>query len=177
MPTQAKTEMIEVVAEKLKNASIAVLVTTEGLGAKDTVDLRKKMRAAGVDLQVTKNTLLRIAAERNELTIDPGLFQKQTTVAFGAGDEVAAAKAVFDYVSGSKVVTIKSGILGGRALTAKEVEGIAKLKGGKLQAKAEAVGTIQGPAANLVGLFNAPLRELAYTIHARAEQLGGNTAE
>lgn len=171
MPTQAKTEKIGQLAEKLQKASITVLVKTEGLSAKDTVDLRHKMRAAQLELLVAKNTLLRIASERNEMNLDPDFFQGQTTVAFGYDDEVAAAKVVNDYVQSSKVVVIKSAILGGRALTADQVEGIAKLKGGKLQSKAEVVGTIQSPLAATYGVLTAPLRDLCYVLQARADQL------
>jgi large subunit ribosomal protein L10 len=43
----------------------------------------------------------------------------------------------------------------------------------RLQLQAMLVGSLQGPAASLVNLFNAPLRDLAYVIQARAEQLQG----
>lgn len=172
MPTQAKSEKITELTDKLSRASVAILVQTQGLKVKDMNDLRAKMRAAKVEFQVAKNTLLRIASERNEMTdLDLSIFNGQTAVAFGYDDEVAAAKAVNDYVATSKIVVLKSGILGGRALTAKQVEGLAKLPGGKKHVKAQVVGTIQGPAASLVGLFNAPLRDLCYVLQAHAEQL------
>src|SRR5216683_7847390 len=154
MPTQAKAEKIEELTEKLKHATMTILVQTQGLKVKDMNDLRGKMRAAKLEFQVAKNTLLRIATERNNMTeLDTSIFNGQTTVAFGYEDEVATAKVINDYVQTSKIVMLKSGILGGRALTAKQVEGLAKLPGGKKQVKAQVVGTIQGPAASLVGLF------------------------
>ncbi len=178
MPTQIKAEKIAELTDKLSRATVTILVQTQGLNVKDTNELRAKMRAANVEFQVAKNTLLRIASERNNMTeLDISIFNGQTTVAFGYEDEVATAKVINDYVQTSKIVVLKSGILGGRALTAKQVEGLAKLPGGKKQVKAQVVGTIQGPAASLVGLFNAPLRDLAYVIQARAEQLQSGSAE
>lgn len=174
MPTQAKSEKIVELAEKLNRASVTILVQTQGLKVKDMNELRAKMRAAKIEFQIAKNTLLRIASERNEMTaLDTDMFKGQTAVAFGYEDEVATAKAINDYVATSKIVVLKSGILGGRTLTAQQVEGLAKLPGGKNQVKAQVVGTIQGPAASLVGLFNAPLRDLCYVLQARAEQLQG----
>jgi large subunit ribosomal protein L10 len=106
MPTKEKAEKIDVLTEKLSRASIVVLVQTQGMSVKDMNDLRAKMRAAKLELQVTKNTLLRIASERNNMTeLDKSIFNGQTTVAFGYDDEVAAAKAVNDYVQGSRVAT------------------------------------------------------------------------
>ncbi|HEU5380909.1 MAG TPA: 50S ribosomal protein L10 [Ktedonobacteraceae bacterium] len=174
MPTQAKSEKITELTDKLSRASVTILVQTQGLKVKDMNELRAKMRAARVEFQITKNTLLRIASERSAMTeLDTSIFNGQTAVAFGYEDEVATAKAVNDYVVTSKIVVLKSGILGGRALTAQQVESLAKMPGGKNQVKAQVVGTIQGPAASLVGLFTAPLRDLCYVLHAHAEQLQG----
>ena len=172
MPTPAKAELIDQLAEKLGRASVTILVQTQGLKVKDMNDLRNKMRAAKLDFQVAKNTLLRIASERNNMTaLDTSIFNGQTAIAVGYDDEITAAKAVFDYVRTSKIVVLKSGILGGRALTADQVESLAKMLGGKDYAKAQVVGVIQGPLATTYSLLTAPLRDLCYVIQARAEQL------
>lgn len=176
MPTQAKAEKLEELTEKLSRATVAILVQTQGLTVKDMGELRGKMRAAKLEFQVAKNTLLRIASERNNMTeLDKGIFNGQTAIAFGYDDEVAAAKVVTDYVRGSKIAVLKSAILGGRALNADQVEGLGKIPGGKLQAKAEVVGTVQGPLGSTYGLLTAPLRDLCYVLQARAEQVNGET--
>ncbi len=178
MPTQAKAEVIDELAEKLSRATVVILVQTQGLNVKDMTELRNKLRTAKLEFQVAKNTLLRIATERNNMTeLDKNIFNGQTAVALGFEDEVAAAKVVADYVRTSKVVVLKSGILGGRALSADQVESLAKMPGGKNHAKALAVGVIQGPLATTYSLLSAPLRDLCYVIQARAEQLNGEAAQ
>lgn len=178
MPTQEKADKIDELAEKLARSAVAILVQTQGLTVKDMNDLRNKMRAAKVELQVAKNTLLRIATERNNMTgVNPDIFKGQTAVAFGYDDEVATAKAVADYVRTSKIVLLKSGILGGRTLSAADVENLAKIPGGKNSAKAQIVGTIQGPLSTTYSLLTAPLRDLCYVIQARAEQQNSAAAE
>ncbi len=178
MPTQAKAEKIDELAEKLGRASVAILVQTQGLKVKDMNELRSKMRAAKLEFQIAKNTLLRIAAERNNMDhLDKSIFTGQTAVAFGYDDEVAAARTVADYVHTSRVAVLKSGILGGRALTADQIENLARMTGGKNQAKAQVVGAIQGPLATTYSLLTAPLRDFCYVIQARAEQLKGAATE
>lgn len=178
MPTAAKAEIINSLADKLGRAAVTILVQTQGLKVKDMNDLRSKMRAAKIDFHVAKNTLLRIASERNNMTaLDKSIFNGQTAVAFGYDDEVAAAKAVADYVRTSRVVVLKSGILGGRNLTAEQVENLARMPGGKNYAKAQVVGTIQSPLATTYSLLSAPLRDLCYVIQARAEQLQGGAEQ
>jgi len=176
MPTQAKEDKIVELTDKLSRASVAILVQTQGLSVKDMNELRGKMRAANVELQVAKNTLLRIASERNNMTeVDAKIFSGQTTVAFGYEDEITAAKAVSDYINTSKVAVLKSAILGGRTLTGDQVKDLAKMPGGKNYAKAQLVGTVQGPLASMYGLLTAPLRDLCYVLQAHAEQLNGET--
>jgi len=172
MPTPAKAEVIDELADKLGRASVTILVQTQGLKVKDMNDLRNKMRAAKLEFQIAKNTLLRIASERNNMTeLDKSIFNGQTAVALGYDDEITAAKAIADYVRTSKIVVLKAGILGGRALTAEQVENLARMPGGKNYAKAQAVGVIQGPLATTYSLLTAPMRDLCYVIQARAEQL------
>lgn len=178
MPTQAKAEKIDDLTDKLGRASVAILVQTQGLTVKDMNELRGKMRAAKIDLQIAKNTLLRIASERNNMTnLDKSIFHGQTAVAFSYDDEVAAAKAVSDYIRTSKVAVLKSAILDGRALTSDQVEGLAKILGGKTQSKAQVVGVLQGPLASTYSLLTAPLRDLCYVLQARADQIGGVATE
>ncbi len=179
MPTQAKAEKIEELTEKLGRAAVTILVQTQGLTVKDMTDLRNRMRAAKIEFQVAKNTLLRIATERNNMTgVDKGIFNGQTAVALGYEDEVATAKAVSDYVRTSKIAVLKSGILGGRTLTADQVENLARIPGGKNYARAQVVGTIQGPMSTTYSLLTAPMRDLCYVLQAHAEQLnGGATPE
>ena len=179
MPTQAKAEKIEELTEKLGRAAVTILVQTQGLTVKDMTDLRNKMRAARVEFQIAKNTLLRIATERNNMTgVDKGIFNGQTAVALGYEDEVATAKAVSDYVRTSKIAVLKSGILGGRTLTADQVENLARIPGGKNYARAQVVGTIQGPMSTTYSLLTAPMRDLCYVLQAHADQLnGGATPE
>jgi large subunit ribosomal protein L10 len=174
MPTAEKAEKIDQLTDKLGRATVAILVQTQGLNVKDMTDLRNKMRAAKVEFQIAKNTLLRIATERNNMTeLDKSIFNGQTAVAFGYDDEIAAAKAVADYIRTSKTAQLKSAILGGRALTADQVESLARMPGGKNYAKAQVVGVIQGPLATTYSLLTAPLRDLCYVLQARAEQMNG----
>jgi len=177
MPTAEKAQKIDELTDKLGRATVAILVQTQGLNVKDMTDLRNKMRAARLEFQVAKNTLLRIATERNNMTeLDKNIFKGQTAVALGYDDEIAAARAVADYTRMSKIAVLKWGILGGRALTAEQVENLARIPGGKNYAKAQVVGVVQGPLATAYSLLSAPLRDFCYVIQAHAEQLGGTPA-
>ncbi|HEY7348647.1 MAG TPA: 50S ribosomal protein L10 [Ktedonobacterales bacterium] len=175
MPTQAKAEWIEELAEKLQRSKAGVLLQTQGLKVSEITDFRRKLGASKAELQVVKNTLLRIAAERAKVEGLTPLLAGQTTLALGYDDEVTVAKVVSDYARTQRIIVIKGGILENRLISPAQVDSLAKTPT-RPQLQAQLVGSLQGPAASLVNVFIAPLRDLAYVLQARVDQLGGAQA-
>jgi large subunit ribosomal protein L10 len=60
---EQKAEQVELLAEKLKKAKVAVLTDYRGLKVSQIQDLRGKLRGGDVEYRVVKNTLARRAAE------------------------------------------------------------------------------------------------------------------
>lgn len=178
MPTEAKSAVIDEMTDKLERARGAVLLTTQGLTVSEVTELRRKLRAAGLELHVIKNTLLRIASERAHYKDLSELLHGQTAIALSFDDELAPAKAVSDYLRTArtgKPVTIKAGILEQAPISAKQVEDLAKIPG-KEQLRAEVVGSIHGPLNQLYGVLTAPMRDLVNVLEGRIRQLGGEQA-
>ena len=178
MPTQAKSEAISELTDMLERARGAVLLTTQGLTVGEVTELRRRLRAAGLELHVVKNTLLRIAAERAHYQDLSELLHGQTAIALSYEDEITAAKTITDYLRTArtgKPVTVKAGLLEQAPITAKQVEDLAKIPG-KEQLRAQVVGTIHGPLNQLYGLLTAPMRDLVNVLEARVRQLGGEQA-
>jgi large subunit ribosomal protein L10 len=175
MPTEAKAHIIEELTERLRRMRAAVLLQTQGLTVAELTDLRRKLGANGIDLQVAKNTLLRIASEQAQLENLEPVLHGQTTIALGYGDEVAVAKAISDYIRTARLphpITVKAGILGRSPLSAAQVESLARTPA-RPQLQAELVGALQGPLSQTYGVISAPLRDLVNVLEARIRQLGG----
>ncbi|HEX9039021.1 MAG TPA: 50S ribosomal protein L10 [Ktedonobacterales bacterium] len=178
MPTAEKAAVIQEMTEKLTRARSAVLIKTEGLTVAETQDLRRKLRAQGIELYVVKNTLLRIASEAAEYQDLSSILAGQTAIALSFTDEVAAAKAITDYLKTAKTakpVTVKAGILEKAPISAKQVEDLAKIPP-RDQLRGQVVGTMMGPLNQTYGVLSAPLRDLINTLEARVRQLGGAEA-
>ena len=178
MPTPQKAAIIKEMTEKLGRARSAVLVKTEGLTVAETQDLRRKLRAQGIELHVVKNTLLRIASQAAEYHDLSALLTGQTAIALGYGDEVGAAKAITDYLKTAKTakpLVVKAGILEKAPISAKQVEDLAKIPP-REQLRGQVVGTMMGPLNQAYGVLSAPLRDLVNTLEARIRELGGADA-
>src|SRR5450631_1528280 len=121
MPTKRKEGIVATLTEKLGRAKALVLMQAQGLTVAEQTDLRKKLRAGGMEFQVVKNTLFRLATHQADAANVDATLNGPTAVAFGYDDETSVAKAIVDYVKTSKIVTIKAGMLGKLPLSATQV--------------------------------------------------------
>src|SRR5437868_2202489 len=121
-----KDTAIDGLVERLARAEIAVLTEYRGLSVSDLQELRGRLRPAGVEYVVAKNTLTRFAAERTGRTGIVDDLIGPMAVAFGA-DPVARAKALEDYTRVNRTFLLKAALLGDRLLDPKEVEQLATM--------------------------------------------------
>ncbi len=172
MPTAKKAAVIDDLTEKLGRINAAALIEYRGLTVDEIGDLRTQLRQRDVELNVTKNTLLRQAAHRNDMTELDDLFSGPNAVAFMYGDEAAGTKALNDYFRTARVGEVKGGILkGGRRLTADQFTKLADLPN-RPTLLGQIAGLLESPLSQLAALFNAPAQQLAYAL-ANFEERGG----
>jgi large subunit ribosomal protein L10 len=172
VPTARKAAVIENLTEKLTRANAAALIDYRGLTVAEISELRRQLRQREVELEVTKNTLLREAAHRNDMMELDELFAGPTAVAFIYGDEPTGTKTLNDFFRTARVGQIKSGLLkGGRRLTAQEFVRLAELPS-RQTLLAQIAGLLQSPMAQLAALFNAPAQQFAYALAALVDKGG-----
>lgn len=172
MPTEEKARTIDELTQKLRDSKGAVLLDYRGLNVAAITQLRRELGRDEVEFQVAKNTLLRIAADRADVSISPDLLEGPTAVAFGWRDEVAPAKILTEYARRSRgVVSVKGGVIGGRSLSAGDIERVAELPTREVLL-ARLLGTIQSPLSQTLGILQAPAREVAGLAQALADKLG-----
>ena len=176
LPAEQKNVIIAELAELLAGADLAVVTEYRGISTPDLRQLRLRLRPTGTHFRITKNTLMRLAADRTgRQAIKPAL-EGPTAIAFIQGDLAEPVKALADFVRSTRnVFVIKGGLLGNQLMSAEDVNKIAELPP-RDQLIAQVVGQIQAPIANLVYVLQNPLGALAYTLQARVDQLGGAPA-
>ena len=60
---QMKSQVVAEIVEKLQKSSSTIVVDYKGLTVEEVTELRKKMREAGVEYKVYKNTMMHRAFE------------------------------------------------------------------------------------------------------------------
>ncbi len=178
MRRDQKEQVVEELTARLKAADTLLVADYRGLTMPQIDDLRSRLLESGARFTVVKNTLTRRAAEAAGTEALLTLLDGPSAIAFleADGDMVAAAKALADSARETNVLEIRGGILQGRAMTADEVETLAKLPPEDVL-RGQVLGAIVAPLTALAGLLNAPLQNLVGLIDARIEQLGGEEAE
>jgi large subunit ribosomal protein L10 len=178
MERSEKERIVGELTERLRQAESFIVADYRGLSMKEVDALRGQLLEHGARFTVVKNSLTRRAAEAAGADTVLALLEGPTAIAFleTDGDPVAVAKALADTARTTKVLTVRGGVLEGRAMTAEEVEELAKLPAADVL-RGQVLGAIAAPLYAIVGLFTAPLQDLHGLVQARIEQLGGEEAE
>jgi large subunit ribosomal protein L10 len=175
MPTAQKAQTIAELEQRLRDSRGAVVVNYRGLNMKDITALRRSLAGEQVEFVVTKNTLLRIAAERAQVAVSPELIEGPTAIAFSSTDEVTPARLMRDFVRRNRVVSIKGGLVGGRSMTADQIDRLADLPSRDVML-AQLLGAFQAPLAKTLGVLQAPAREVAGLAQALVDKQSATAA-
>jgi large subunit ribosomal protein L10 len=170
LPTEEKAKAIAELADKLGKAKLAVLTDYRGLTVVQLGELRKQLRPLKVEYEVAKNTLVRKAAETVGIAALEKPLEGPTAIAFCYDDVVAPSKVLGDFARTSKILTIKSALLGRKLITPAEVAQLATLPSREIMV-GKLLGTMQMPIASLLSVLNGPARGLLQVLQARAKQL------
>lgn len=125
---ESKKQVVAELNEKIKNATAGVLVDYQGLTVEEDTDLRRKLREAGVEYKVIKNTLIKLALQGTGLENLSECLERPTALAL-ANDEVIAAKVLGDYAKGNEKLEVKMGFLDGDVMSKDEVIALGKIPG------------------------------------------------
>ncbi len=174
MQRTEKEKIVAELTERLRDSETMIVADYRGLSVKEIDELRTKLLEQGASFTVVKNSLTRRAAEAAGADALLTLLDGPTAIAFldTGGDAVAVAKALADSAKTTRVLAVRGGVMQGRAISAEDVEELAKLPPADVL-RGQVLGAISAPLYAIVGLFTAPLQDLYGLIEARIEQLGG----
>jgi large subunit ribosomal protein L10 len=166
---ERKTETLATYAEWLKNSQAVILVEYTGAKMKDLDGIRAKIREAGGEFHVVKNTLARRAFADNGMPLPKDFLVKSTAISFAFTDPASTAKALTEATKGKDFVKVKGGFMSGQALNAIQVKSLAEMPPLPVM-RAQLLGTLQAPAGKLVRTIAEPARGLAAVIKAFADK-------
>lgn len=150
---ELKQAKVKELTEKFQKAQSAILTSYIGISVEKDTELRKRMREAGVEYKVVKNTLTSRAAKELGYDLDQFLAGP-VAIAFGYEDPTAPARILADFAKESKFVELKAGVVQGQVFDTAKVVELSKIPPREVL------------LSRLLGSMKAPLSNFAYALSA-----------
>ena len=169
-PNRINRLLSEIVKKDYGALTNMVMVSNLGLNSEQTSELRSAMSAKGIRIRVVR-TRLTLRAFR-ELGVEEAekLFAGSTAIV-DAEDPVVAAKLAVEFCKKfDKKLKIVGGLVEGKVLDAKAIQGLAKSKS-KLELLAEIVMLSRSPGAQVAGQLKGPGGKIAGALKTLIEKL------
>lgn len=169
--TPEKKVIVGELKDKFISAKGAVLTSNRGLNVAQDTKLRRKLREAGIEYRVIKNTLARIAADEAGMEGMRQYLEGPTAIAISTTDPVAPAKLLSDFIRENKLqsVEIKAGLVEGKVIDANGVKTLASLPPREVLI-AQLLGTLQAPITGFVRALSGNISNLVYALEAVRKQ-------
>ena len=170
MERKEKEQVIADLHKQVEKFKAAVLTNYRGLKVEQMSQLRNRLREEKISFNVVKNTLMKLASQGTDLEKLKDYFEGPTAIAIAYGDPIPLAKILSDFQKTQPLLQIKAGLVEGRVTPPEEVKVLASMPPREV-ILAQVLQGIQTPGAQLAGVLNAVLQQVANVIQARVDQL------
>jgi large subunit ribosomal protein L10 len=170
MKRNEKEQLVTELSTKIKGAKALYYTDFTGLNVKRMTDLRRKLKKAGVEYVVIKNTLALRAVNESGLV---GARLKGPTGLIVSKDPVSAAKILTDFAKeNDQRPAVKGGMLEGASIDEAQVKKLASMPS-REQMLAELGAGLQSPMAAWVGALNGLFYMFAGALEGLRTQRAG----
>jgi large subunit ribosomal protein L10 len=170
MKRSEKEQLVAELSQKLDTAQSLYYTDFTGLNVKRMTELRRRLKKAGVEYVVIKNTLALRAVNESGLVSDT---LKGPTGLVVAKDPVSAAKVLTDFAKENEDrPAVKGGLLSGKKIDNAQVKRLASLPS-REQMLADLGAGMQSPMAAFVGAINGLFYMFAGALEALKTQREG----
>ncbi len=155
--------------ERLQASPYFIVVDYNGLKVDQFAELRAKLREAGGEIHVVKNSIFKIAAAEVGIEDLGAPLRGQLAVVTGEREISGAAKALKTFSEEAEKPDVLFGFMGEDRLDADGVRRIADLPPLDVL-RSNLVGLIQTPARQVATVLQTPARQLAQVLKAKSDQ-------
>lgn len=170
MDRAQKAEFISDVRGAFLKAPLVILTDFKGSSPQQMDALRRSAEKVGGSFQVVKNTLARKAIEGTDYVPLSPLFKGNIGVVFAGEDPIAVAKMFREARKANEKLEPRAGFFEGDVLDAKAVDAVADLPS-REELLGKLLATLQEAPRRMLGVLQAPARDLLYLLHNFASKL------
>jgi large subunit ribosomal protein L10 len=166
---EKKKQFVAGLKERLEKSKVVILTDYKGLNVDAMTDLRSKLHEAGIEYQVVKNTMLRLASEGTDVEAIKNNFKGPSAIALSFEDPVAPAKILTDFAKDHDKLEIKIGVMGGKVLELDSIKALSSLPS-REQLLALVLSTMNAVPTSLVTALSDVPRRMVNVLSAIKDQ-------
>ena len=153
---ESKQGIVSEIKDRFTNSSSTVVAEYRGLTVAEVTELRRSLKAEGVEMKVYKNTLASRAADDAGFSDLKNVLTGPNALAFGS-DETGAARIMAKFAKKHKALVLKGGIVEGKVVDEATIKELSNLP------------NREGMLSMLLSVLNAPVASFARAVNAVAE--------
>ena len=169
MPNTKNIDQVNELKESFSKATAIYFTEYHGLNVGDITRLRGEFFKANVEFKVAKNTLIKLAAEQNDIKGLDGVLNGSTAIAISYDEPVAPAKVIKEFTKDNDLPTVKGIIFAGKFLPGEEFKKLADMPN-KEELLSQLVAMLNSPLQKLVSTLNAPMQNAVGVLNSLKEQ-------
>jgi len=169
MPNLKNVELLAELKDKLHRAKAVYFTDYLGLDVSSITELRSQFFNADVEFTVAKNTLLKIAANENNIEGLNEFLTGPTAIAISYNEPSSPAKVILAFSKEYDKPEVKGILFEGNVFHGDEFKRIANLPS-KPELLSQLVSMLQSPLTKLVGTLSAPMMNTANVLNNLKEQ-------
>lgn len=154
-----KEAILATTTDRLQRSASVIFVSVQGVKVEQMEAIRDALFPAGVQLQVAKNNIFKLALEQIKVEVPSEILDQPVGMVFGYDDPVAAAKLMAPFVKEFEALNMVGGIMDGAFMTASQAKALSSLPS-REQLYGRLVGTLAAPLSGLVNVLQGNLRGL-----------------
>jgi len=124
---EEKKQIVEDLHGRFAKSSFVILTDFKGLDVASVSELRRKLKEAGIEYKVVKNTLMARASQDTPISVLKDHFKGPGAVAISYHDPVAPAKILTKFADDSKKLEIRVAVLNGKLIDLSGIKALAAL--------------------------------------------------
>lgn len=164
-----KQSVVSEYGEWLTRSEAVFLTEYRGLTMPAFDELRKRIREAGGEFHVVKNTLGKLAFKTAGFDIPEEYMEGSTAIGVAFSDAPGVAKVIADFAKEQQALKIKGGFLGKQHFSQQQVLKLATLPPLPV-VRSQLMAMLNTPATQLVRLIAEPGRRVAQVVKAFADK-------
>lgn len=153
---ESKKSVASEIQDKFQNSSSTVVAEYRGLSVAEVTQLRRALRAEGVEMKVYKNTLAVKAADAAGYGDLKDALTGPNALVFGQ-DETAAARVLAKFAKKHEALVLKGGVVDGKVVDVDTIKSLSALP------------NREGMLSMLLSVLNAPVSSFARVVKAVAD--------